>query len=835
MDNRPHSREKKVGDGSASVHKGEQFSSSHVGAGGRGESYKHTGDNRDVQRGNGLSTGLLMLLFAKLFGSRAPRLKRILVIVGVVLVVLSLMRGCMSIMSDLTPYEPEQQGQITPSTNTDPEPSSSVKPGLDPNESGGQTNGGSSQVTPGTPRAYYYTPNSNDTVTIMIYMCGTDLESKYGMATSDLIEMTNANLSDKVNIIVETGGCKKWQNNAVSSSTNQIWKVNKGNVSCLENNLGNLNMTDPMTLTSFINYCSKNYPADRNILIMWDHGGGSITGYGYDEKHSSSGSMDLAEFNSALKASGVKFNWIGFDACLMQTLETAMVCDNYADYIIASEESEPGAGWYYTNWLTTLSNNTAVDTVTLSRQLIDDFVSTSLQQSSKAGVTLSVIDLAELEGTVPQYFSEFSKSTSELLAGNNYQVVSNARANSRQFAQSQRLNQIDLIDFADKIGTTEAANLSSLLKKCIKYNKTNISRANGVSIYFPYENMRSMNTALNTYNQIGFDNDYTKCITDFASLATSGQIGQGTGYSSYNSGGSIDFYDLLSGGSSPLDSLFGGYSNSSGGYSSGYSIDPNLIYQLLSSYTGRGMPSEYSWIDADVVKSNAQYISQNMLDPSHITPTLSSSGKNVVSLTDDEWSLIQTVELNVFVDDGNGFIDLGRDNVFSIEGNDLILDYDNTWLTINGYAVAYYLESDVQADDGTWVTTGTIPALLTSTDDSGTKNTQQVNLEVVFDSKNPNGVITGARPVYPDGETEAVAKGNIEIAAGDSLQFLCDYYDYDGGFSASYKLGQEPLVVPSTGLKLENLLIPNTEFSVTYLLTDIYGNKYWTPAFSSKS
>ena len=48
-----------------------------------------------------------------------------------------------------------------------------------------------------------------DTVTIMVYMCGTDLESKNGMGTYDLQEMTAATLSDNVNLLLYTGGCKR--------------------------------------------------------------------------------------------------------------------------------------------------------------------------------------------------------------------------------------------------------------------------------------------------------------------------------------------------------------------------------------------------------------------------------------------------------------------------------------------------------------------------------------------------------------------------------------------------------------------------------------------------
>ena len=52
--------------------------------------------------------------------------------------------------------------------------------------------------------------------------------------------------------------------------------------------------------------------------------------------------MGLANINKALKDGGVKFDFIGFDACLMATAETALMLDQHADYLIASEETEPG-------------------------------------------------------------------------------------------------------------------------------------------------------------------------------------------------------------------------------------------------------------------------------------------------------------------------------------------------------------------------------------------------------------------------------------------------------------------------------------------------------------
>ena len=136
--------------------------------------------------------------------------------------------------------------------------------------------------------------NGKDTVTIMVYMCGTDLESRSSMATSDIVEMTKATLSDKVNVILYTGGCTKWNNNIISSRTNQIYQVKDGGLKCLVSDDGDRVMTDPATLTRFIKWCGKNYPANRNELIFWDHGGGSVSGYGYDERYSQGQTMTLA-------------------------------------------------------------------------------------------------------------------------------------------------------------------------------------------------------------------------------------------------------------------------------------------------------------------------------------------------------------------------------------------------------------------------------------------------------------------------------------------------------------------------------------------------------------
>ena len=152
--------------------------------------------------------------------------------------------------------------------------------------------------------------NNRDVVTIMVYLCGSDLESNYGSATSDLKEMLSADLGNNVNLILYTGGTTKWRNNAISSNTNQIYQIKGGQLYRLEKNAGDVSMTKEDTLSGFIQYCKRNFPANRNMLILWDHGGGSVEGYAHDEKYSYTGTLTLPKLKTAISAGGVNFDFI---------------------------------------------------------------------------------------------------------------------------------------------------------------------------------------------------------------------------------------------------------------------------------------------------------------------------------------------------------------------------------------------------------------------------------------------------------------------------------------------------------------------------------------------
>ncbi len=138
-----------------------------------------------------------------------------------------------------------------------------------------------------------------DEVTVMMYICGADLESEGACGTLDINEMLAADLGDNVNVVLETGGCAYWRTPGIIDREVQRWVINDGSLVELQR-LGQKPMLDARELSDFITFAAEAYPANRYQLIFWDHGGGSLNGYGYDQ-HFGKNSMTLDEIATALK------------------------------------------------------------------------------------------------------------------------------------------------------------------------------------------------------------------------------------------------------------------------------------------------------------------------------------------------------------------------------------------------------------------------------------------------------------------------------------------------------------------------------------------------------
>ena len=183
--------------------------------------------------------------------------------------------------------------------------------------------------------------------------------------------------------------------------------------------------------------------------------------------------------------------------------------------------------------------------------------------------------------------------------------------------------------------------------------------------------------------------------------------------------------------------------------------------------------------------------------------------------------MVDTLRLNVFIDDGEGYIDLGKDAVFTIDpGGSLLMPEDKYWLGASvdneNYQVIPYYHLYQTVYDDRIVYTGRIPALL---------NGYYVNLITEIDDNGSR--VIGACRDYREG-VKLVAKNITEIKEGDEIQFVCDYYDYDGNLNNTFALGDK--LVVKDDIYIADIDISEYNLLSSYEFVDIYQKAYYSSA-----
>lgn len=323
-------------------------------------------------------------------------------------------------------------------------------------------------------------------INVLVYMVASDLESHDQAATKDIKEMLSAakSFSDNVQLIVYAGGARQWHNDVFSSSENRCVKLDRNGAELLYAD-GTRDMTDPLTLADFIKYCGDNCPADRNILIMWDHGGGFF-GFGADELNEYDKPMSPLEMFSALGTGGLHFDIIGFDACSMASFEVAYSISDFAEYMVASEEMEPLCGWNYKAWLSKLANDPSMGNVEICRSIADSYMDMCRIYAPGVKRAVSVIDLGVCFKAGPVLSSFSEEMTYEILSGT-FDIVTMQRAINSNMMNVNQANMIDAIEFLRSLNFKEAKAMNKLLKQCVVYHRKYPEdlKKNGMTIYVP--------------------------------------------------------------------------------------------------------------------------------------------------------------------------------------------------------------------------------------------------------------------------------------------------------------------------------------------------------------
>lgn len=366
--------------------------------------------------------------------------------------------------------------------------------------------------------------------TIMVYMNGSDLESEGGAATDDLIQMLDAGLDSRAaHVVLFTGGANRWQNSVVPANECVVWEMADGWLYELTG-VGQVNMGDPGTLSSFIQFGMKNFPAERYGLIMWDHGGGSIAGYGYDEKFAD-GNLTLKDMQYAFEEAGLrqkKLEFLGFDSCLMASVEMAVVASDYARYLVASEDLEPGEGWNY-NFLRVLNDHPQMDGKTLGVAIVDYFLAYYGADSDEI-LSLSVIDLSHASNVMHTMGRLMSLCTSSLLKDRttSFRTLAGKRNRTKTFGEGSPMdNECDMVDVGDMaiklsdLYPAESGAVLNALDTCVVYNRHNSETdLKGLSTYYIYGGKSVGMPALNTYADLDMDTDYTQYLFRFFDALT---------------------------------------------------------------------------------------------------------------------------------------------------------------------------------------------------------------------------------------------------------------------------------------------------------------------------
>ena len=336
------------------------------------------------------------------------------------------------------------------------------------------------------------TAKSGGKWTVMMYLCGTDLESEGGAATGNLQEILDSSLSDDVNYVIQTGGTSQWNNEIIDSSKIQRFIVENGEL-VLKDEQELASMGDPSTLTDFINWTKSNYSADKYMLSFWNHGGGSVGGVCFDELYDSD-SITVDELSAALSDTDINFELIGFDTCLMATLETAEAVSSHAKYMVASEEYEPGGGWNYTQWLDYLSENTDASGADVGKKICDSYYEKCKTSDDDSMATLSVIDLAKITA-LSDAFESMACEMSEIAEDiDSFKSFSRGAVKAENYGGNTEsegyTNMVDLYDLASKTKSSLADSANGVLTAIsdavvYKVNGSNRTNANGISVFYP--------------------------------------------------------------------------------------------------------------------------------------------------------------------------------------------------------------------------------------------------------------------------------------------------------------------------------------------------------------
>ncbi|MBQ2823762.1 MAG: Clostripain family protein [Oscillospiraceae bacterium] len=618
--------------------------------------------------------------------------------------------------------------------------------------------------------------------TIFVYMCGSDLESKQASATDDISEMLYGSSSDRVRYVIQTGGCDRWHNYGISADKTQRYVISDGEIVCVDE-LDGVNMGETESLSDFLNWGIENYASEKMGVVMWNHGGGSITGVCFDERNDFD-SLSLAEIDTALTSvygkMTEKFEFIGFDACLMATVETANMLVPHADYMFASQQTESGYGWDYAAVTSFLEANTDVSGEVLGKAVADSFYESCTYMGEEADATFSVTDLSEIDSLVTAVNTASAEMFEASKIPAKLSVMVKGITSARNYGGNNKsegyTNMVDLGGMMDNISgvVPSAEKVAEAVNRAVVYsvNGENEKGSTGLSIYYPLSVQG--NQELDIFRSV--------CVSPYY-MTFVDKIAYGS------AGGMLENYSGDDIWLSPVTDFWNALFNDSG-------------YWADSGYGGTGDMAFAD--DTNLIEYEA-------------APHFDSNGIYTFTLTEESLYNVNGIYCSVYLADyaDDGYLyELGIDNYVDVEWDSGVVKdcFDGYWYMLgDGQILAMYIVEETDDYD-----IFTSPVLL-----NGERTNLRIRLNYYEDDYDIS--ITGAW----DGIDEygQADKTVTKLAEGDIITPVYYTYNFDGEYIDEFC--GEGYVYNGDSNIYEDIL-PSAEYDYAFVIDDIFGSSYYT-------
>lgn len=635
-------------------------------------------------------------------------------------------------------------------------------------------------------RDYYFPDHSNDKkVVVMEYVIGSNLEDARGMASINIAQMMDAtSKGEHLDFVMEAGGTERWFTKGMEDGTVGRYLISGGKLETVELLDDTTCMSEPQTLTDFIVWAKENYPADRYMLVLWDHGGGFAGGYGMDhlnKREDGENIISASEIIKAIKKADMKFDVIGFDACLMQNIEFANALEPYADYYLASEETEPGTGWFYAAGFGRLAEDATVSTEEFGRSMVSSY-DQSLRATHKGEPqpknTLSLVDLTLVKPVYEKLTDLYSKADEKIADSPGvFANMSAGRAKAYQFEDGEQVDMINFLtnlknaDYKQQVTDDEEIDrVAEAAKACVVWHNSDSAEGiNGISIDFPYSGLGGYDDEYKQLKAAKYDKERS-FFDKFCSIMAAQKMAANDTSTAWGRLTSVDY------------------------------TDKEWYIKGFEDYDTTKL-----FIDIPVTETEDGYLPE---------------------LPEKTWDTILDCKIAAYIETEDGMMYIGQEHFYEedADGHPLV-SMDGVWAHINGHVVCYETDEPLVTDQGT-IYRGKVRAKL-----NGTEN---ITLHIEWDpvQDNTEGEVTGHVTGYSrDDEKEYffMKKGLEQFETGDTVEFLFDFYDEEGNLIKTDTYGGKLHVITDDMMTVKDeLLEAGTVVQYFGVLTDIYQRELMT-------